>query len=608
VSARLGHRRIFGARRLAGKKIRVPALMARHCDAGTTFRIRPKAISPSYNCARFATRPERSGACRHRRSHIDVPGERGPIRDNGFDRTLAVVAVSLVLVGLALFWLTGFRDRISSDAAVTVLLAQHVLDTGTLLPRDWFYGNGDLWIVGPQLLAMPFVALWGATPLALACGNALGLILIFASTFALARAADARWPVAALAASLTVSLYSHFQREFVAMQLSYGWMSAKLMVLLGLAIVWLKLAEIPAKRLRASAALIAYALLLCIWTVENPLRPLVYLVLPFGIVLALRPSRTSVSTLVLALATLFALSVGALARHFLLERLLMVPGLDAFRFAPASEWPSHLQRIAAGARHLYGGDALGVPQFPLLERMLGWIRAASVLAVAVLVARSRTPPTGEGRWFRAPFEIGMIDFAIIASVLVVGSTMVDPVGDRYLIPAWHLVVVGLVVAARPLVQWRWIATVFVIAFALGGVLNAIDIQRAGSSRDSAGLARPPELDGALDALRGTGIARGFATHRYANAATVRSLGELQLCDVLLDTTPRPARWINATSCFDATSYANGFFLLLAADEKNATLATTLRATMGQPGDVIEVGDYSIWTYPAGTGDLAWLSR
>ena len=72
-----------------------------------------------------------------------------------------MVALALVLVGLGFFWASGLRDRISSDAGVTLLLARHVLDTGSVLPADWYYGNGDLWILGPHLLSLPFVALWG---------------------------------------------------------------------------------------------------------------------------------------------------------------------------------------------------------------------------------------------------------------------------------------------------------------------------------------------------------------------------------------------------------------------------------------------------------------
>ena len=76
---------------------------------------------------------------------------------DGFDRTLAFVAVALLLAGTTLFLADGFRDRISADAAVPLLLARRMLETGSPMPADWYYGNGDFWIVGPQLFVLPFV-------------------------------------------------------------------------------------------------------------------------------------------------------------------------------------------------------------------------------------------------------------------------------------------------------------------------------------------------------------------------------------------------------------------------------------------------------------------
>jgi len=109
-------------------------------------------------------------------------------------------------------------------------------------------------------------------------------------------------------------------------------------------------------------------------------------------------------------------------------------------------------------------------------------------------------------------------------------------------------------------------------------------------------------------LRETGLARGFATHRYANVATVRSEGAVELCDVHLQPTPAPARWLDAAPCFDPARYANGFFMLLAPDERDAANTGALSATLGAPDDVRDADGYAIWVYHAGNGDLAWLAR
>ena len=519
------------------------------------------------------------------------------VADARFERALALVAAALVVAGLALYFATGFRDRLSSDAAVSLLLARHILDTRALLPGDWYYGNGDLWILGPQIVALPFVAAWGVTPFALACSNALGLALIFACAFALARAAGGRWPAAVLAGCVTIALYSHFQREFVVEQLSYGWMSAKLMLLVAAAIVWLRDDERP----RFGAIPILYAALLCVWTAENPVRPLLYFALPFGAALLLRRMRPNRA---FAATTLMALGAGWLLRRVLLAHLEMVPGLESFHLVSPGEWLQHAGWLISGVKQLYGADALGAPGAPWLDAMMALLRALCFPAMAIVLWRKAASIEAD----KLALETGALDLVLVALVLIAGSTLVDPLSGRYLIPAWHLALVGLVVASADLAPRRWMVALLAAAFPLGGLLNAVDIARAHSSADVAGFPHPPPLDGLIGALRGSGLKRGFAMHRHANAATVRSGGEVVVCDARFGPKPEPMRWLNEQACTAPETYDDGFFFVLGPGETNAAREAAMRATLGAPANVISADGYAIWTYPKGTGRLDWLSR
>ena len=102
--------------------------------------------------------------------------------------------------------------------------------------------------------------------------------------------------------------------------------------------------------------------------------------------------------------------------------------------------------------------------------------------------------------------------------------------------------------------------------------------------------------------------RGFATHRYANVATVRSGAALEFCDVHVLPRLEPARWLDPASCFEASRYSGGFFVLLAPDERDAAHADALGATLGAPSEVREADGYAIWLYRGGSGDLGWLAR
>jgi hypothetical protein len=524
-------------------------------------------------------------------------------REDRFERMLAAVACAVLVAGTGLFLIDGFRDRISADAAVPLLLARRMLETRALMPADWYYGNGDFWILGPQLFVLPFVAAWGVAPRALACGNALGLVLLFVAAAALGRAVGARWSTSLIAASVPVALFSHFQREFVVVQLSYGLMAAKLMLTLAAAIVWLRASS--TNRI-ARMLLVAYAVLLGVWTAENPGRPLMYLVLPLAVALAWHAKAASHRAIVLAAATLVALVTGWLARQSLLAHLQMVPGLDAFRFTTSDEWMSHVRWLFGGLRHLYGGDALGDPPAGFVVIVLALLRAAALPAILLIAVRASEPRGEIGA--RMPLATGAIGFVFVAALLVVGNVMVDPVSDRYLMPSWLLALAGAVFAASTSRSWRWIAVLLVLAFPLGGLVNALGIRHASSATDAAGLPRPPALGGVIAALRDLGVTRGFASHRYANVATVRSGAALELCDVRFKPEPMPARWLDAEACFDPARLANGFFVLLAPDERDGPHVAAITASIGVPSEVHEVDGYAIWLYRSGSASLAWLAR
>ncbi len=529
--------------------------------------------------------------------------DRARAAGDRFERVLAVVGAALTVAGLALFFVTGFRDRLSSDAAVSLLLARHMLETHTWLPGDWYYANGDLWILGPQVVALPFVAAWGVTPLALACANALGLALIFLCACVLARAAGGRWPIAVLAGSVTIALYSHFQREFVIEQLSYGWMSAKLMLIVAAAIAWLRDTERTPARPRFGLIALAYAALLCVWTAENPVRPLLYFVLPFGAVLVLHRPRATRALLALGAIIAIALGAGGLLRHVLLARVEMVPGLESFHLVAPGEWLRHFGILITGVRHLYGADALGAPAAPLLDAGLALLRVLVFPAIAIVLWRSASAKTD-----RRPLETGALDLVLVAFVLIAGSTLADALSARYLIPAWHLALVGFVVASQSMAERRWIVALLVLAFPLGGLLNAGNIERAHSSTDTAGFPHPPPLDGLIEAVRGSGLKHGFASHRYANAATARSEGDITICDIGFDPAPQPMRWLNDRACAAPERYEDGFFIVLGPGESNAAREASMRATLGTPAKVISADGYSIWTYPKETGRRDWLLR
>src|SRR4051794_3432058 len=95
-------------------------------------------------------------------------------------RWLRVVfwATALVFVGVAVYvYALRFSAWIDSDAAVPVLLADKVLHARAPVVGDWYYANGDVWALGPQLLAALPVAILGLGPASLLATLVVGFVL-----------------------------------------------------------------------------------------------------------------------------------------------------------------------------------------------------------------------------------------------------------------------------------------------------------------------------------------------------------------------------------------------------------------------------------------------
>ena len=89
---------------------------------------------------------------------------------------------------------------------------------------------------------------------------------------------------------------------------------------------------------------------------------------------------------------------------------------------------------------------------------------------------------------------------------------------------------------------------------------------------------------------------------------MRSGAAIEACDLTLEPQLAPARWLDAETCFDPARYTDGFFVLLAPDERDAAHANALASKIGTPNEVREAGGYAIWLYRSGSGALAWLAR
>ncbi len=66
----------------------------------------------------------------------------------------------LLNISMVIFFVL-YTYHLNSDDAVKMILAKEIIETGNLLPRDWYYVNGDVWIIFIHLLCVPLIELFG---------------------------------------------------------------------------------------------------------------------------------------------------------------------------------------------------------------------------------------------------------------------------------------------------------------------------------------------------------------------------------------------------------------------------------------------------------------
>jgi hypothetical protein len=528
------------------------------------------------------------------------------------DWILAAVAAMLFVFAVATFYFGGdFVTLLHSDASVPALLATEILRTGTLLPASWYYVNNDIWLLSPQLITLPFVALLGTTTLAQQLGNVVGLFLCVGALMLPIHRATRSWAFALVVAVGCFAPYSVQQLRVVYEQSAYGWMTAELALLayLSLRILDVRKDEAPAMpRLGWEAAV--YGLILVLIAVGNPLRAAVYWCVPIAAARFFIPdcwSRARMNRLVAL--TFVAFLCGAFAHSWLQGRLLVVPGIGFFLPKSAEAWIKQAEIFWRALPTLIANYSLPRPSTMLAssaaERMR-WLLDFLMLAMLVLAWRSG-PPEDAASLFFARLASTML--MIVVLVVVGGGLMSDVESLRYIVPQMLFASAGAMATVRSQFRAFRVGSVvasalFVLAFCGGGALAVA----APSISERSSCAGPPSICALRSALLERGLHHGYASYWNANVTTLTSSGEIRVCSVFLKPL-RPMRWLVSKNCFDSPAANERYFFAMTRDEVAHLDRAAFTADTGEPDAIVSVGKYEIWVYEPPLVRLNdWLAR
>jgi hypothetical protein len=504
----------------------------------------------------------------------------------------AFVADAIVVYGVR------FTPWLEADATVPALLAARSLHTGLPIATDWYYGNGDVWVIAPHLFAILPVALFGIGQaslwISIVAGFAVELVVL-ARTYAWL--AGARW-LGWLAAVVTLVAWSRLHIRFVYIQLAYGFGAVLYLV------VFAAFAARAVEPAGARRRLVGLAVLVVIGAVQNPTRGLVFVLAPLVFACAWPwrdlPARRRLA--LAATATLGWLVAAALYRLVLHRVVSFAYPPGHIDFVLVHRWDdvaTNLSRLWDGVRMLCGASRrITVSVVPSTLVLVG---ALALVGREVVRARELTA-------LRMVCVVVVAQLGVVLAPLVIGNLMIAPTSIRYAMSSLVLVLgLAAVLAVRAVGEaaraWRALATGWLVLVPIA-VLLAIGKSRPPPPKAYV-WAHPRELPALGAELARRGLTHGYANLINANLIAFGARGDVRICPVYFAYVLIPQRWLADTTCYTASALPARFFVVTDHDARDDA---ALGATLPPPEERFHIGPtYDVAVYRTAAVPLAWLA-
>jgi len=410
--------------------------------------------------------------------------------------TVSAICIIIGFVALAGFiYGSFFPGAFSSDAAVHLVLAHHVMQVGKLLSPEWFYPNSDLVVTGPYMLGMGLIkllgfglpALWwtaGLTFMALWVCMVLCLRAIGVSTYA---------AVVGTCAALASTSNSHV--EFIYIQAGYPFVTILYMLAFAL-YVRHRITHDGGPRPGWHVSVPVLCFIVFMLALANPSRTLAFIIAPILMVELgpwMRPWR--IRPRPLAFGLIAALLIGYLIYQSLLARGLHFSLPSGFRGATVDFKRTKLQFFEV-LRFIF----VVHPGFD--HRILGGAISAIVLILGARVLRRDVLSPR----LRSFVKLCLWQMAAVFAGGLISGIFIDAYAVRYFLPALVLLMAVAVATSIDTLRQEGAPKLLATAFlAATGVAILHAVLTLGVLRDQpreSGLVRTPHvLQPVTDAVR-----------------------------------------------------------------------------------------------------------
>ncbi len=516
--------------------------------------------------------------------------------------TVSAVCIMLGFLALAGF-IYGrlFPGGFSSDAAVHIVLAQHVMQVGKLLSPEWFYPNSDLVVTGPYMLGVGLIKLLGFGLPALWWTAGLTFVALWVCMVLCLRAMGVSTLAAVVGTCAALASTSNSHVEFLYIQAGYPFVTILYTLAFTLYVRHRITHDGSSHRPGWHAGVPVLLLIVLILALANPSRTLAFVIAPILMVELgpwLRPWRIRPRPLVFGL-------VGALVVGYLIYQSLLAQGLhfslpSGFRSATVDLKRTKLQ-VFEVLRFIF----VVHPGFD--HRILGGALSAIVLLLGVRVlGRDMLSPR-----LRAFVKLCLWQMAAVFAGGLISGIFIDAYAVRYFLPALVLLMAVAVAASIDALRQKGDHPLLAAAFlAATGVAILHAVLTLGVLRDQpreSGLVRSPHvLQPVTDAVRQRGLTHGFVEWD-ANVMNVLGEGEVEFCQITYREQLLPFKWNVPLWCYDPARMPERFFLVLKPQNRQAARAAVQHTLVKPPIDTFDAGGYEVQVYQTADVDTSWLA-
>ena len=508
---------------------------------------------------------------------------------------------AFALVSLALF--NEYRFSFNSDGAIKTVLARLALSEGRLIPHNWIYVNGDIFLASPQLFSIIIFPWLGLSYLSNAVADWLAYLYFLLLIYGTCRIIGPDCKRAAIVSTaIAASGLSAANFEFLIGGGAYS-------IYTGLALGLFALASRPLLDIRTREAILSILLtaaaagLLC---ASNPTRGWVTVVIPLAVgwlTALFTSSETSLGDRIkhmrnpVVYGIIGGATVGTfLYSHWLLPSVFNYNAAAQVGFATKSEMLHHLKMLPGAWFDYFLVSSAWTflsPGLRLLQCLVWAIATASLIAPlwVIFTAKVQAKSLVTFAW------IVLAGFGVSFSALIVSSQLFQSIQEiRYaLFPIFGSICIAVTLVDRGLVRHLGGRT-FVLVLTCLVAVSISTVWRSAWHPGRTDFCRSyDERMALIDALKSDHVGTVLSTYWCSHVLTVLSSGAVEAYPVGINDAVRPF----AHNMPKALFYGPGGSkqaVVLADDEASQKAWSLVNDQLGSPQEKIRSGPFEAWIY------------